>query len=689
MKQHGHFLVEIGTEELPPKALQKLAQALEHSITQSLAKHELSYDSIKAYATPRRLAVSIKNLEAKQADRTVERRGPALTAAFDADGNPTPACQGFAKSCGVSIDDLQQQTTDKGTWLAYSMAQQGKQTSELMPDILQQAIKQLPIPKRMRWGDFDTEFVRPVHWLVMLFDDTVVPANILGKDADRISHGHRFHASQPISIPHADDYEALLEQHFVIADFAKRQALIRQQIADAAKTVNGTAPVDAGLLDEVTALVEWPVALVAHFDKEFLSVPAEALISAMHGHQKCFHIQDDNGALLPYFITISNIESQDKQMVIMGNERVMRARLADAKFFYETDLKHPLTDQAQQLSHVLFQKQLGTLAEKTQRIQALAKYMAEQCNANSELVERAAYLCKADLMSDMVGEFPELQGIMGTYYAQHQGEADEVAQAIQEHYLPRYAGDTLPQTHSGSILAIADRIDTLVGIFGINQQPSGEKDPFALRRAALGVLRIIIETPLDLDLQALLRYATQLYADKLSNNDVVDQCYDFIIERLKAWYQEQNINAVVFASVLAKRPSHPLDFQHRVAAVNEFMHLPQAQALAAANKRVSKLLIKEQQQHIDRALQDDLFELPAEKELAHTIINKRQQLAPIFAKADYNTALQELASLQQPVDKFFEEVMVMVDDEKVRRNRLALLANLRDLFLEVADISLL
>lgn len=681
MTTTANFLLELGTEELPPKSLPKLSASLVDGITKGLQQAGITFTHITPFAAPRRLAVVITALAEKQPDRHIEKRGPALAAAFDANGQPTKACQGFLCGCQASAEQLIQR--DGYVW--FNGEEKGKATIALLPAIIQQAIQQLPIAKRMHWGNSEAEFVRPVHWLVMLYGDKIVPATILEHHSSTITYGHRFHHPQPIVLKHADEYEAALLAANVVADFAKRRDHIQQQIVASAREVQGQAIVEEALLDEVTALVEWPVALRGHFDERFLAVPQEALISSMQGHQKCFSIVDVQHNLLPYFITISNIASKDPQRVITGNERVIRARLSDAEFFYTTDLKQPLTHYAELLKNVVFQAQLGTLHEKTQRIKALAEIIAEQLTCNIDYASRAASLCKADLMTSMVGEFPELQGIAGFYYAQHSGEPAEVALAIKEHYLPRFAGDELPTTLSGCAVALADRLDTLVGIFGINQIPTGEKDPFALRRAALAILRIIIEHELNLDLQVLLTKAYTNYAS-LPNQETVNQVLHFIIERLRAWYIDKQIPVGIFAAVAAVKSTQPLDFHRRVLAVNHFSQLPEAQALAAANKRVSKILEKENQQLNNAAINPDLFEHEAERKLYEALSESQ---AHITHDMDYQQVLGNLAALRQPIDNFFDEVMVMVDDANIRHNRLALLSTLRALFLQVADISLL
>lgn len=682
------FLFELGTEELPAKMLPGLVNALAQGIQQGLAKAELSHDAIDSFATPRRIALLIKKLQTKQADRIAERKGPALSAAYDAQGQPTAALQGFARSCKTSIENLTKIDLPEGSWFVYRYEEAGKSIFELLPEIINKAMTALPIPKPMRWGDTTLEFIRPPHWCVLLYGSELIPATILNLPSQHFTYGHRFHHPEVLEIKSAADYEFILkEKGHVIANFQQRQQLIRQQAEALAASKNGSPIFTLDLLNEVTGLVEWPVALLGHFNPDFLKVPAEALIAAMEGHQKSFPLQDQKQQLLPYFITISNIESKDPQEVIRGNERVMRARLTDAKFFYETDCKRKLVDRLENLKTIIFQVKLGSLYEKSQRISQLTGIITEEKN----LSPRAGLLCKADLATDMVIEFPELQGIMGSYYAEHDGETKEVSDAIREHYLPRFAGDELPKSPVSCAVAIADRLDTLIGIFGINQRPTGEKDPFGLRRAALAILRIIIERRMDLDLLQLLVSAKQLYQNLLANHEVVEQVKEFIIERLNAWYQDQNIAADTLAAVLAVQANKPLDIDQRVRAVQLFRSLPEAESLAAANKRVKNLLKQAEQLNVTnsiKAIDPKLFQSDIEQELYQAILNKQQQHA-VNPSVNYSEILTSLASLRDPVDRFFDKVLVMDENEKLRNNRLALLASLRELFLAVADISLL
>jgi glycyl-tRNA synthetase beta chain len=683
------FLVELGTEELPPKALKALYTSFADGIEAGLKGAGLKFEKIHGFGAPRRLAVLVENLDLRQPDQQIEKLGPNVANAFGADGKPTKAAEGFARSNGVDFEQLQRVQTDKGERLVFRTNQEGKFAIDLLPEIVAAALDKLPIPKRMRWGAKRAEFVRPVHWLVMLQGKQVIDAEILGIKAGRDTRGHRFHANRNFALGNALDYQLTLENEaFVIADFTERRGKIRAQVEAAGKRLNGVAVIDEDLLDEVTGLVEWPVALAGKFEERFLAVPQEALISSMKEHQKYFHVVDTNGKLLPHFITVSNIDSSDPQKIIDGNERVIRPRLSDAAFFYETDLKLPLAQRREKLKSVVFQEKLGTVLDKTDRIAKLAAFIAGKVHGNVDWAQRAGQLSKADLLSNMVGEFAEMQGIAGEYYARHDGEPDEVAQAISEHYLPRFAGDVLPATKTGAAVALADRLDTIVGIFGIGQPPTGSKDPFALRRAALGVLRLIVEKNFDLDLRDCLTQAQNNYSQFAGKADLVDTVLAYMIERFRAWYEDENIPVEVFLAVTAKNLSQPLDINQRVQAVHRFAQLPEAQALAAANKRVSNILAKADLAQLP-ATNSALLADGAERELGNQIGALAQKTAPLFAQRKYREGLEQLASLRGAVDKFFDEVMVMVDDESVRNNRLALLSQLRNLFLEVADISLL
>jgi glycyl-tRNA synthetase beta chain len=684
------LLIEIGTEELPPKALKKLSRAFHDGVLEGIKSAELSHGGIQQFASPRRLALLVYALQEKQQDKQVERRGPALTAAFDEEGCPTKAASGFARSCGVEVDQLDKIETDKGSWLAYSSEQKGEPASRLIPDIVNKALDTLPIPKRMRWGSLKEQFVRPVHWAILLFGDEVIETEILSVKSGRETRGHRFHHPKKIYIGEPAAYAPLLEsQAFVIADFAERRAAIRGQVLEIAKEVNGQAVIDEALLDEVTSMVEWPQAVLGNFDKRFLDVPSEALISAMKSHQKYFHVVDEHGKLMPHFITISNIVSKEPDKVREGNERVIRPRLSDAEFFWEQDKKLKLIARNERLKTIVFQNKLGTVYDKVIRLTELSAYIATCIGWDDAAPKRAANLCKADLTTDMVGEFPELQGIMGSYYARLDGEDEEVAQAIDEHYMPRFSGDKLPETQAGLCAALADKLDTLVGIFAIGQSPSGDKDPFALRRAALGVLRIIIEKDLDLDLDVIIKSAIKNYTYQrvpIHIEDTTTLVYEFILARLQVYYNNLGYAHDEIDAVLSLKPGNLQDADKRLRALAEFRKLPEAESLAAANKRISNILKKTRQDIPDKW---NIFVLTdnEEKTLANTVDEMIPELEPLYEKHDYETAMKELAGLRQSVDDFFDEVMVMTEDETLRANRLALLTVIRNLFLRVADLS--
>lgn len=694
-KEHKEdFLVELGTEELPPKALKSLSEAFTQGIISGLEKAQLTFTGYESFATPRRLALLIKSLDTAQPDQKLERKGPALKAAYDIEGNPSKAALGFARSNGVNFEDLEQEETPKGTWLVYRSIKQGEATKKLLPEIITQSLNKLPIPKRMRWGASRTEFVRPVHWLLMLQGNRIIDCEILGLKAGNTTHGHRFHANREIMITNPADYAQILhEQGKVIADFDTRREIIRKQVKQVATTINGYSVIDPDLLDEVTALNEWPVALSGHFDDEFLSVPSEALISSMREHQKYFHVENSEGKLLPYFITVANIKSSEPHRVVEGNEKVIRPRLADAKFFYDTDRKQTQVDRREKLKPVVFQSQLGSIFAKTERIARLSSYIAHAEGGDTKLAERAGQLCKSDLVSEMVLEFPELQGIMGQYYADNDGENPEVSKTLYEQYMPRFSGDQLPSTLIGCAVAIADKVDTITGIFGINQLPTGSKDPFALRRASIGILRIIVKNKLNLDLTALINQAIDGYQKQGISLPELDNLntsvVDYILERFYFSYHEEGIAIEIINSVKALRPTRPLDFDLRIKAVTQFNAMDEADALASANKRVSNILAKAGNIEIPDTLDEALLSEPAEIELAKVVFVKKQEIAPALEESRYALAMESLSTLKEPVDLFFEQVLVNVEEEAVRLNRYALLNQLRTLFLHVADISLL
>ena len=682
-----NLLIELGTEELPPKALKKLSDAFTQGIIDGLIEAGFETGAIKSYAAPRRLAVLIKEVADAQPDRDVERKGPNLKAAYDADGKATKALEGFARSCGVAVDDLTQEETEKGTWLVFKANEKGKPLSELLQNIIEQSLNKLPIPKRMRWGDSDVEFVRPVHWLVLLHGSEVIDAEILGVKSSRETFGHRFHASGALSLHEADAYaEQLRSDAFVLADMEERKDVIRQQVEIAATAVGGQVVIDEDLLQEVAGLVEWPVAVLGDFDEEFLDVPSEALIKTMQDNQKYFAVLDKDGKIKPHFITISNIDSKTPEKVIAGNERVIRPRFADAAFFWNQDKKQPLDAFLLRLDQVVFQKKLGSIGEKCQRIEKLSEIIAEKMGADVKQAGRAALLSKCDLVSDMVGEFPSLQGVMGRYYAIASGENAVIATAIEEQYLPRHASDSLPTTAAGQVVALSDRIDTLVGIFAIGQKPTGVKDPYALRRASIAVLRILIECELDLDLEVLIGEAAKLLSDKVDAEKAKAEVFDFMLERLRAYYLDRDVLIDVFEAVSALRPSRPLDFDKRIKAVSAFRALPEAESLAAANKRVGNIL-KKSSNETSGSVVECLFSEEAEITLFNKLASLKSKVESLFDAGEYEQALRELSSLREPVDAFFDSVMVMADDEGVKNNRIALLAQMSALFMRAADLS--
>jgi len=690
------LLIELGTEELPPKALKKLSDAFTAELLNGLIEAELitqaGADSALPFASPRRLALSVPNVIAAQPDQTIERRGPAIQAAFNGAGEATPAATGFAKSCGVEVANLERLKTDKGEWLSYNLKQSGKTLTELIPGIMDQTIKRLPIPKRMRWGSGTAEFVRPVKWLIVMHGSDVLPATILEIESGNTSRGHRFHSDGEITIKSANSYEqSLLEQGHVIADFAKRQAMILEQVNAAAASVNGSIEDDQALLDEVTGLVEYPTAVVGDFESRFLEVPQECLISSMRDHQKYFHIVDNTGKLMPHFITVSNIESKNPAQVRSGNEKVLRARLSDAQFFWVTDQKIKLADRVERLSKVMFHAKLGSVLEKTQRIQTLAGRLATKMGGDSAIAERGALLAKADLVSDMVGEFDELQGIMGHYYADRDGEPALIGECVEQHYWPKFAGDRLPVSAEAQAVALADKLDSLVGIYGSGDVPTGDKDPYALRRASLSILRILIEQQRPFNLSELVSDSAKVYSQAQDINidrNTQAAIVDFIRGRLTAFYQSQNIATNTINAVMACEPDSPLDFEQRVKAVNAFSQVAEAADLAAANKRISNIL-KKQKGEIATEVAEAALSEDAEKQLFRAIQGIETDCLALFEQGDYQQGLEKLASLRTPVDNFFEHVMVMSNNEAEKQNRLALLKRMQSLFLGVADVALL
>lgn len=692
MQDRRDFLVEIGTEELPPKALSKLAQSFAQALSSGLDKANLAHGEVHCFAAPRRLAVMVERLSATQPDTPLERRGPALVAAFNDEGNPTPAALGFARSCGVEIEQLEIVKTDKGSWLSFKFLQQGKPVQELLPGLVEQALAALPIPKRMRWGELSAEFVRPVHWVVLLYGSDVVDGIVLGIQAGRHTQGHRFHHPRTIYIAEPAAYIPLLEtEGHVLADMLARRTAISGQVVEAAKSVGYQAVIDADLLDEVTALVEWPMALIGSFDAQFLEVPHRALISTMKTNQKYFHVVNDQGIMQPYFITVSNIESKNPAEVIAGNQRVLRARLEDAKFFYQKDLERPLDAHLNALKTIIFHKKLGSVYDKTERVARLCTAIAHALGLSEHdaaLAERAALLSKCDLLTNMVNEFPELQGFIGSQYANKppNHEDTRVAIALDEQYMPRFAGDQLPKSSLGQALAIADRLDTVVGIFNVGELPTGDKDPFGLRRAALGILRIMIEQRLPLDLMQLIKEALNNYHAASNGNAIADQVFDFIMERSRAYYSDIGIRPDVFEAVLARRPAQPYDFDRRLHAVAAFRQRTEAVSLAAAHKRIHNLL-KQANVNTKGEIDSSLLVEEAERNLADKVTGVVKIIKPLLAARDYQSVLEHIASLRDVVDAFFDKVMVMVDDPATRTNRLRLLNMSSDLFLNIADLS--
>ncbi|EJL6549351.1 glycine--tRNA ligase subunit beta [Vibrio cholerae] len=682
------FLIELGTEELPPKQLRTLAEAFAANFAAELATADIAHEGVTWFATPRRLALKVANLAESQPDRVVEKRGPAVNVAFDADGKPTKAAEGWARGNGITVEQAERLVTDKGEWLLFKEQVQGQQTASVVVDMAAKALANLPIAKPMRWGDKETQFIRPVKTLTILFGSELIQGEILGVASARTIRGHRFMGEPEFTIESAEQYPAILEERGkVIADYATRKAMIIEGSQQAAQQLGGIADLEDALVEEVTSLVEWPVVMTAKFEEKFLKVPAEALVYTMKGDQKYFPVYDASKKLLPNFIFVSNIESKEPRHIVEGNEKVVRPRLADAEFFFNTDRKRPLVDRLPLLENAIFQQQLGTIKDKTDRITELAGYIAEQIGADVEKSKRAGLLAKCDLMTSMVFEFTDTQGVMGMHYARHDGEAEEVAVALNEQYMPRFAGDELPSRGVSAAVAMADKLDTIVGIFGIGQAPKGS-DPFALRRASLGVLRILVEYGYPLDLVDLIAKAKSLFGDRLTNANVEQEVIEFMLGRFPTWYQDAGFSIDIIQAVLARNPTKPADFDQRVKAVSHFRALEEAEALAAANKRVGNILAKydgELGEEIDLALlQED-----AEKALAEAVEIMAEALEPAFATGNYQEALSKLAGLRAPVDAFFDNVMVMADDEALKKNRLTLLNKLRNLFLQIADISLL
>ena len=686
------LLIEIGSEELPSGAVKPLADALANNLVAALAKANLTHGNVSRFATPRRLAVLIHDVQVTQASQNISRRGPANAAAIDAQGQPTQALLGFAKSCGVTVDQLSTTKTDKGDWWVYDSVQAGANTVDLLPDMLKDAIAGLPIAKPMRWGDGDTEFARPVHWVVLLFGDTVVPTQILGVNTGRQSIGHRYHHPKAFTIASPRQYESRLREAFVLADFELRRQTIIEQVQALTVNQDKLAVMPDALVDEVTSIVEWPNALLVNFKQEFLDVPAEALIAAMQSHQKCFALRDKQNKLLPQFITIANIVSTRPRQVIAGNESVMRARLSDAAFFFHQDKKQQLSHHRAATERVVFQQQLGSLADKAIRMQAFMAHFASELNLDPAQAQRAAELSKCDLMTGMVGEFPELQGLMGYYYALVDGENTAVAQALNEQYMPRFSADSLPQSDLGRALSLADRMDTLVGAFAIGQKPTGAKDPFKLRRHALAVVRLLMDVSTPLNLTTLIEQARHIYGSSLVSSPVEPAMTElrlFILERMQSFYQSHGVSPDLVHAVRARQDDWLFDLDKRIKALQEFIQLPDAQALSAACKRVNNLLQHASLQFDNQPIELALLNEPAEKVLFERMLAVEESVAPKYSSGNYGFILSQLAGLREPLDAFFEHVMVMVDDVELRKNRLHLLARLQTLLQGVADISLI
>ena len=685
MTASNHLLFELGCEELPPKSLKALSQALLDNILTGLTEAGLAYQQGHAYATPRRLAVVIDDLQSFQADKTVEKRGPAVQAAFATDGTPSKAALGFASSCGTTVEKLARIATDKGEWLVFNEAVKGRPTTDLLPDIIRKSLQNLPIAKRMRWGNFDCEFARPVHWSILLFGEQLIETEVLGTYTGKLTRGHRFHAPQPVAIDKPQAYQQTLRmQGKVIADFAERMTVIRDAANQAAAKVGGTAHIEEDLLEEVAALNEWPVPVVGNFDARFLELPMEVLITTMQANQKYFPVKNAQGGLLPYFITFSNIESSNPSSIQHGNQRVVLPRLADAEFFWKQDRKLSLADRVESLSSIVFQKDLGTLADKTARVSRLAAYIAELLHADVAQAQRAALLAKTDLITNMVGEFANLQGIMGRYYALADHEPVEVALAIEEHYFPKQSGGATPSGVIGQILAVAEKIDTLSGIFSAGLIPTGDKDPYALRRATLGILRVLIENRIPLDIVTLLDTALAQFSHQFNKVETRERVLEFIFDRLKGYCLDQGFSSDEFEAVLAVKPTQPLDFMLRIRAVQAFRQLPEAESLAAANKRISNILKKS-----DQNINSTIGELVAteEKNLLAAAEISFTDIQPLLAEQNYSQALSRLAQLRDSVDAFFDHVMVNTDDLVLRNSRLALLSMISSQFLKIADIS--
>ena len=682
------LLIEIGTEELPPTSAKKLCDAFVESVSSQLSEAGFTMGAVSPHVTPRRLAMIISDVDDQQSDQPIERKGPAVAAAYDENGEPTKAALGFAKSCGVEMKEIGTLESDKGTYLFYKSIVPGKQLKQVLPTIIEQALSKLPIPKPMRWGSNDAEFVRPIHWVIVMFGNEVIKCKIKNIAASNISYGHRFHAPQEISIPHPTEYSALLNKAKVISDFNERKSKIENLLSESANKHNASLNYSDALLEEVTNLVEWPAIIVGEFSNDFLSIPQEALVVTMQDAQRYFPLfSKTDGALLPLFITIANIESSNPDTIKRGNERVIKPRFEDANFFWNRDKQQTLQNRADNLSGILFEKQLGSLQDKCERITQLSNNLCKQLGVDSKHPSRAASLCKSDLLTDMVNEFPKLQGIMGRYYALNDNESNEVAAAIEEHYQPIQSGGKIPASTAGKIVAICDRVDTLVGIFATGKKPTGVKDPYALRRAALGLIRISIEGELDFDLTQLIQTSASLLKDKLDTSNAAAEVLEFITERLRGYYLDLGIAPDTFEAVRSVQPPRLIDFADRIQAVQTFRDLPESSSLAAANKRIRNILKKTNS--VNSTISESLLNEMAEQELVKQLNAMAGKVAPKFDQREYSDALTDLAALRPTIDKYFEDVMVMDDNEDIRNNRIATLAQVNKLFSTVADISLL
>lgn len=693
-KQRHTLFVELGTEELPPKALKQLSDSFTQGLAQELSKLGFGFKEAISYGAPRRLAAAFSQCQRTQADKQLEKRGPAVSVAFNEQGEPTKAALGWARGNGISIDQAERLTTDKGEWLLHKALVPGQSLDSQLQGALERTVKQLPIPKAMRWGSNSNEFIRPVHTLTVMYGSEVLPLDLLGLRSSNQVSGHRFHGDHRVTLDHADNYTELMRSQYVLVDYQSRMQAIESQLIAQSEALGLRADYDTALLEEISSLVEWPVVLQAKFEKEFLGVPKEALIYTMKDDQKYVPMLDSNGDLSSTFLFVTNIESKDPQQIIAGNEKVIRPRLSDAKFFFDTDKKTSLASKADKLASILFQKELGTVAEKSARVSDITQVLAQLMNTSTQDMndaKRAAQLAKADLVSNMVMEFPSVQGVMGYHYALHDGENDAVATAIKEQYLPRFAGDGLPQTTAGMLVSLAEKLDTLVGIFGINKLPKGDKDPFALRRSAIGILRILLSFNANVSLRLIISEVVALFGAKLSNKKAQDQVLAFLLDRLKPYYADQNISGDVVNAVLECETQQSLsDINQRVIAVADFAKSDSAESLVNANKRVSNILAKNDISLDNLSeVQPSLFEQSEENDLYDSFTQAAASIPDFAAQNDYAAVLKQLSLMKEPLDAFFDKVMIMADNEAVKANRIALVSRIRKQFLSVADISVL